>query len=303
MSKLLVSVCIITYNHEKYIEEALSGVLMQKVNFDLEIIIADDCSTDGTRQIISKYKEKYPSTIKLIFQEKNVGAAQNWHDLIISPTGKYVAYFEGDDVWTDVNKLQTQVDFLEKNEEYSLCFHNVNLIKNGQSTDELIYNSSRKEKIALVDLFKGDYTQTCSSVFRNSDNFKNIPIEMGHDTVLYMRCLDGGKYAHYINKTMSSYRLHSGGVWSMSPRENQLRSDLAAWEYLCEYYGDNKDVDHIGNRINRINFELAFVSLSNSEFRKFLKQMNVSIKKRYFSIRMFYKMLRKYFLNKEKLKL
>lgn len=118
----LLSVCLITYNHVKYIRDAIDGVLMQKVNFSWELIIADDFSTDGTREILLEYKDKYPDVIKLILQEKNVGAAQNWMDLITAPTSKYIAYFEGDDYWTDPYKLQKQVGFLEDNEEYGLVY-------------------------------------------------------------------------------------------------------------------------------------------------------------------------------------
>ena len=91
---------------------------MQKVDFDYELIIADDYSTDGTREIILDYKENYPGLIKLILQKRNVGPGKNWLDLIEAPKSKYIAYFEGDDYWTDPYKLQKQVDFLEANEGY-----------------------------------------------------------------------------------------------------------------------------------------------------------------------------------------
>ena len=125
MSISLLSVCLSTYNHVKYIREAIDGVLMQKVNFSWELIIADDFSTDGTREIVLSYKEKYPEFIKLVLQEKNVGALRNWFDLLNVPASKYIAYFEGDDYWTDSYKLQRQVDFLEKNEDYGLVWTDV----------------------------------------------------------------------------------------------------------------------------------------------------------------------------------
>ena len=112
MEAPLLSVCLITYNHNKYIREAIESILMQKVNFTWELIIADDFSTDGTREIVLEYKEKYPDFIKLILQEKNVGATRNWIDLIIAPKSKYIAYFEGDDYWTNPYKLQKQRDFI-----------------------------------------------------------------------------------------------------------------------------------------------------------------------------------------------
>jgi glycosyltransferase involved in cell wall biosynthesis len=125
MCKPLLSVCLITYNHANYIREAIEGVLIQQVNFCWELIIADDFSTDGTREIVLAYKEKYPEFIKLILQEKNVGPSQNYFDLINTPSSKYIAYFEGDDYWTDPLKLQKQLEFLETNEDYGLAWTDV----------------------------------------------------------------------------------------------------------------------------------------------------------------------------------
>ena len=102
----LLSVCLITYNHVNFIKQAIDGVLMQKVDFAWELIIADDFSTDGTREILLEYKNKYPDFIKLILQEKNVGSAQNLIDLITVPISKYITYFDGDDYWIDPLKLQ-----------------------------------------------------------------------------------------------------------------------------------------------------------------------------------------------------
>lgn len=136
MREPLLSVCLITYNHVNYIKEAIDGVLMQKVNFYWELIIADDYSTDGTREILLEYKEKYPDIIRLILQDQNVGPAKNWDDLIKAPKSKYIAYFEGDDYWIDPNKLQKQVFFLEENEEYGMIY-----------SMALVYNNSKKKII------------------------------------------------------------------------------------------------------------------------------------------------------------
>lgn len=119
----LLSVCLITYKHESYIRQAIESVLMQKVNFNWEFIIADDCSPDQTRQIVSEYKYKYPGLIRLIFREKNVGPAQNFMELLAAAKGKYIAYIEGDDYWTDEFKLQKQVDILEQNSSLSIAAH------------------------------------------------------------------------------------------------------------------------------------------------------------------------------------
>jgi glycosyltransferase involved in cell wall biosynthesis len=120
LSSPLVSICLITYKHEAYIRQAIDGVLLQNVNFDWELIIADDCSPDRTRQILEEYKEKYPKLITLILQQKNIGGGKNFARLMEAANGKYIAYLEGDDYWTHPLKLQMQIDFLESNLEYGL---------------------------------------------------------------------------------------------------------------------------------------------------------------------------------------
>ena len=119
----LVSVITITYNHEPYIAKTIEGVLMQQVNFPIEFIIAEDCSTDKTRNIVLDYANRYPEQIKVITSEGNVGAEANERRALLAARGKYIAFCEGDDYWTDPLKLQKQVDFLENNPEYSACFH------------------------------------------------------------------------------------------------------------------------------------------------------------------------------------
>lgn len=128
----LLSVVTITYNHEPYIAKCIEGVLMQKVNFPIEFIIAEDCSTDGTRAICEEYARKYPDLIKLILSDINKGALPNERMAIGGARGKYIALCEGDDYWTDERKLQKQVDFLESNAEYTVCFHDRMIEESGK---------------------------------------------------------------------------------------------------------------------------------------------------------------------------
>ena len=126
-----VSVFMITYNHEKYIAEALDSILMQKTDFDFDIVIGEDCSTDATRRIVLEYSRKYPDKIKLLLHNVNVGFISNMMYVLEACTGKYVAMCEGDDYWTDPFKLQKQVDFLEANNEYMLATHGYRIVKDG----------------------------------------------------------------------------------------------------------------------------------------------------------------------------
>ncbi len=119
----MVTVVTITYNHLPYIEKCIQGVLMQQTAFPIEFIIGEDFSTDGTREIVFENAKKYPNTIRVITADYNVGAEANSLRCLKAYRGKYIALCEGDDYWTDPFKLQKQVDFLEKNPEYVMCYH------------------------------------------------------------------------------------------------------------------------------------------------------------------------------------
>ena len=127
MTTPLVSISCITYNHAPYIRECLEGFLMQKTNFPFEILIHDDASTDGTADIIREYEAKYPDIIKPIYQTENQYSkgVRRINELynFSRAQGKYIALCEGDDFWTDPNKLQIQFDFMESHPDYSLCMH------------------------------------------------------------------------------------------------------------------------------------------------------------------------------------
>jgi len=159
----LLSICIITFNHENYIRQAIDSVLMQNVNFPYQIIIADDNSTDSTREILKEYEDKYKQTIKLILQPQNKGAVKNWLDLIEYPKSKYIAYLEGDDYWTDPDKLQLQVDFLENNADYSChyfnCIYSNTQLPFYEDNETFHFNSS---------IAGGKFGPTLSIVFRRS---------------------------------------------------------------------------------------------------------------------------------------
>jgi len=145
---VLVSICCVTYNHVEYIRDTLESFLMQKTDFPIEILIHDDASTDGTVEIVKEYERKYPEIVKPIFQKEN----QYSQGIGISATyqyprarGKYIAICEGDDYWTDPNKLQKQVDFLENNTEFGLVFTDVQIIdKNNSVIENGAYNICKR---------------------------------------------------------------------------------------------------------------------------------------------------------------
>lgn len=210
-----VSICMITYNHEKYIAQAIEGILMQKTNFDFEIVIGEDCSTDNTRKIISEFSYKYPGKFKLILHKNNIGAMANQIAVLQYCTGKYIACCEGDDYWTDPYKLQKQVDFLEGNPDFAICHHNVQVIYDDNRKSCFSNSSSQKEVTIIEDLAQENYISAVSCVFRNGlikefpEWFKNTPIG---DYPLHMLNSQYGKIK-YIPDVMGVYRVHKEGIW------------------------------------------------------------------------------------------
>ena len=214
---------------------------MQQVNFDWEFIIADDYSTDGTREILQEYKNKCPDLIQLILQPTNVGASKNWLQLLGAANNKYIAYMEGDDYWTDPLKLQKQVDFLEKNEDYSLVFHKVKALSNNQFIEEDGIESrylkiTDKDKITVIDLLKhNNFIHSCSILFRNSNLV--FPFELSHSPVgdyfLFIILAQQG-FLYRMDEYMGVYRRGSGNYSSLSRKEMQKKK-LQYHMYILSY--------------------------------------------------------------------
>ncbi len=130
-SSIVVSIQCLVYNHKPFLRDCLEGFVMQKTNFKFEAIVHDDASTDGSADIIREYAEKYPDIIQPIYRTENLYQKDKvqFREMIIKHyVGKYVAICEGDDYWTDPYKLQKQVDFLEANPDYTMCFHNAEIL-------------------------------------------------------------------------------------------------------------------------------------------------------------------------------
>ncbi len=226
MTKPLVSIASITYNHEKFIAQAIDSWLMQKTNFDVEIIIGEDCSTDKTRDIIVEYQAKYPDKIKLIASNNNIGMMQNFIQTLQACNGKYIALCEGDDYWTDPLKLQKQVDFLRNNKSYAICGHNVKSLRG-----EALYDTGIKENITvpLNELVKYNLLTTLSVLFRR-ESIRNLPewfvnFPIG-DWPLFILIAQTGKV--YIMKDyMGVHRVHEKGAWSQIDQDKLVENNIS----------------------------------------------------------------------------
>lgn len=211
----MVSISCITYNHVNYIKQCLDGFLMQQCNFDFEILIHDDASTDGTSDIILEYQKKYPHIIKPIIQTQNqwskgvrgINATFNYP----RAQGKYIALCEGDDYWIDPLNLQKQIDFLEDNPDFVMSFTN----RYGLKDNKLIENNREEYS---KDVFSKDdipiYVPVLTRVFKKSciENF-NLNTQFGGDTLLLTWISNYGKFK-FINEYTAVYRIHDKGIWS-----------------------------------------------------------------------------------------
>ncbi len=211
-----LSVLMITYNHERYIAQALDSALMQQTPFDFEIVVAEDKSPDSTRDIVQDYARR-DSRIRPLLREKNFGMAPNFIDAFHSCKGDYIALLEGDDYWTDPQKLRIQVEALDSHPDWATTFHPVSELSDRDSVPSGLRRPF-PEKIVydLTDIVRRNFVMTCSAVFRNKlfpefpDWIRTLPML---DWPLHVLNARSGKIG-FIDRVMGVYRQHAGGVWS-----------------------------------------------------------------------------------------
>jgi glycosyltransferase involved in cell wall biosynthesis len=278
-NELMVAVEMITYNHEKYIAQAIESVLMQKTNFRYKLIICEDKSTDKTAKICKEYQSKYPDKIDLYLNEKNLGIESNarkLHRLSSESKAKYIAMCEGDDYWTDSNKLQKQVQIMEANTDASLCFHNVNILFQRSNKSYPAYEANNKPpKITyLKDIAKGNYIKTTSALFRNY--FGEMPQWMYEsevsDYTFYVLWAKRGTL-HYIDEIMGCYRKHEGG-WTSGRLQNNLNYEIGIFSNLMREFTDNEEVlNSLNSQINHRICRSAVQYFKNEDIERGLKRL------------------------------
>ena len=224
--KIMVSVMCTAFNHKEYVREALEGMVNQQTDFDYEILINDDVSTDGTADIVREYAEKYPTKVRAFFPEKNL-YSQNidvyYHTFFPNAQGKYVAFCEGDDYWTDETKLQRQVDFLEEHPEYSACVHNTVLhYCDAQQPDDTLLHHGGDRDVEFEDILPGMHGAWHTSslmarteVLASPPDYYHIASEHGFGDFPYGLMVRNAGKVRYLNRAMSVYRLNSNQeAWS-----------------------------------------------------------------------------------------
>lgn len=250
-----VSVVCISYNQEDYIEEALVSICSQTYP-NLEVIICDDASTDKTQEKILKIIEPYKSQInfKLKLRKKNIGIESNLYNGLSLATGDYVALCEGDDFWIDKNKLQTQISYMEKNTDTAVCFHKVKIFFENNQEEESYWPPEDWE-FTVKALLERNFIQTNTVLYRRQDYTRLKKGVMPWDWYLNLFHAQFGNI-HFIDKVMSAYRRHEGGIWwdeYTSPYKIFIKygmNFLALNDEMLKMFGNNpKYIGAVNDRV------------------------------------------------------
>ncbi len=225
---------------------------MQETNFDFEIIIGDDVSTDGTREIVERYAKEHPDLIRLNLRKKRgtgIPGKENFVSTLEMCTGEYISLCDGDDYWTDPLKLQKQIDFLEKNKEYSVVFHKVKEINSaGITAGPVLSSPQTEETYSLEDLATGNFIHTPSIVFRN--HFQELPLWFVYSPIgdypLHMLNAQYGLIKYFPDE-MAAYRTGSG-LWSAQSRTYQFVNTMFTLKFLISHFSGK---DRIVNALSQ----------------------------------------------------
>ncbi len=255
--KPLVSVRVLTYQHEKYIAQCLESILMQKTNFPYEIIVGEDCGADRTREILLEYKENYPDKIKLVLPEENTGGYPLVTEIVKISQGKYIAMCDGDDYWIDPLKLQKQVDIMEANPEISLTFHNAFVLNEAQYASRVMIEEPLGEFLSLDEVVHT--TAPASSLMLRKNIAETLPewrygLWCG-DYVVRLWAAAAGKH-RYLSDIMSVYRLHNKGLNLSSTKERKINDTIFACNKMDEET-NHQYTESLQRKISEKNAQLA----------------------------------------------
>lgn len=285
MSNKKVSVIMLAYNHEKFIAQAIEGVLMQQTNFEYELVIGEDFSPDKTRQICLDYEAKFPDKVRVLKREKNLGGGgqPNFIDCYKNTSSStYVALCEGDDYWTSPHKLQKQVDFLEKSTDFAMCFHNTEVVFFEENQPSYRLNEDLTKDIFTLDDLIGEdeiwFMATASIMYRRAA-IGNLPDwfvkTKSGDIPLHILAARNGKIK-YINELMAAYRKHAGGQSLTDHKDDEpfLRNRIFMYEQI-----DRETNFRFHNLLQKNIARYYKMLLESKQFQgKYWKQMPCALK-------------------------
>jgi hypothetical protein len=231
----VVSVAMRTYEHAPYVAQAIESVLLQEAPFEFELVIGEDHSADGTREIVERYAERHPERVRAVLPTENVGHGEILRRVIDATRGRFIAYLDGDDYWTSGAKLRRQVEHLEAHEERASCFHDASLVYDAAGTPSGVTTPALAESsFALEDILTECFVPSPAMMFR-----REIVAELPDwafdsawiDWLIHIRCAEHGPIG-YIPEPLAAYRVHEGGMFSALDRISQIEEDLRFYERL-----------------------------------------------------------------------
>jgi len=289
-----VTVICMAYNHEKYIKDALEGFVKQKTNFDYEVLVHDDASTDATASIIKEYARRYPDIIKPILQTVNQdsqGIDFFAEYMVPMAQGEYFARCEGDDYWTDENKLQLQVDFLDQHPEYSACVHNTSKLEMMTGKQTLMYEEGERD-LHFSDVIQGgSCAYHTTSLVHRRDALWNVP-----DFVPNTEANGFGDYPwaiwfsllgpiRFLDRNMSVYRVGTSSSWTAANRRNTHKNALFHMHVsqmlreVNEYtkYAHKEQIEELirYNDYKSLYFDEKYAEMRNPEYRELYRKESV----------------------------
>lgn len=271
-----VTVCMINYNQEKFIKEAIESVLIQDCEFDFELLIADDCSSDNSKTIVKTIIKNHPkgNLIRFLEREKNLGMTANFFETLKLCKGDFIAFCDSDDFWRDTNKLQKQIDFLEKNKDYVVSFHDVTLFdENSQKMNWNYIKTAAKRDYTSIELAYGAFLMPVTMCFRNV--IKNIPHEaykvINQDVFLISLLGEFGE-AKFMNDIIpAGYRLHQKNICGSLTEVNKNYQRIVVFYHLFKYYNRIKKNDIAHNYFWRYNNSIIQLLKHNFEHKNRLE--------------------------------
>ena len=265
MSNTKVSVLVTTYNHQEYIAEALNSVLMQEHDYTYEIIIADDCSTDTTIQIVHEFQNQYPEVIRVLNTSMNMGITRNYKRGFKECAGEYVAVLEGDDYWISRHRIRTMVEFLDGNKGCVLAFNRYIVSNMSQKYIQPWPINEPFQLITVSDLIKNNFIGNFSTCVYRNDLIKSLDDSL-YDMKVYDWMFNIAVSHHgligYIPEVMSVYRQHGAGAWTQKSEVDKIRDTLnCIYEYnkYFNYMYNSEFMEH-RNRLIALAFQAGYIN-------------------------------------------
>ena len=277
-----VSVAMTTFNHADYVEQAIRSVMSQEAAFEYELLVGDDFSTDGTRDIVVGLQAEYPGRIVTILPEANLGnrGMALFRRVLDRVQGGYIAWLDGDDYWTSPEKLQIQADYMDARPECSMCFHDAEVeFPDGTWCDVRYTPTDQKEFSTVNDLWKENFIASCSPLFRRNSL---LPLPAWYETAIFgdwplyvLAALHGP--IGYLKQTMAVYRYHGRGAWSHRSQTEQLEATILSLTHMGKHL-DARFQRDIARSVGRRHFELAAAYARQGHRRIALRNLMAGLK-------------------------